>query len=41
MSMEMGMKGSRRDKLLSREGWIRIAQAFFMEWKMVWKEILY
>jgi hypothetical protein len=30
-----------RQKLLSREGWRRIAQAFFMEWKMVYKEILF
>lgn len=41
MMMDHGMKGSWRDKLLSREGWKRIATAFFMEWKMVWKEILF
>lgn len=41
MMMEQGMKGSWRDKLLAREGWKRIAEAFFMEWKMVWKEILF
>jgi uncharacterized membrane protein YraQ (UPF0718 family) len=41
MDMDHGMKGSFRDKLLSRKGWRRIAQAFFMEWKMVWKEILF
>ncbi|MBM9595033.1 permease [Roseitranquillus sediminis] len=40
MDMDHGMKGSFRDKLVSRKGWQRIAQAFFMEWKMVWKEIL-
>lgn len=39
--MEHGMKGSWRDKLLSREGLKKIATAFFMEWKMVWKEILF
>lgn len=41
MEMEHGMHGSWRDKLFSREGWRRIAHAFFMEWKMVWKEILF
>ena len=40
MDMEPGMEGSWRDKLLSYEGWRNIAHAFFMEWKMVWKEIL-
>ena len=39
--MDHGTTGSFRDKLLSREGWRQIAQAFFMEWKMVWKEILF
>ena len=29
------------EKLGSREAWTRIAQAFLMEWKMVWKEILF
>ena len=33
--------GNWRDKLLSRRGWTRIAKAFVMEWKMVWKEILF
>lgn len=33
--------GSWREKLLSRKAWINIAHAFFMEWKMVWKEILF
>ena len=41
MERDQTMKGSFRDKLLSREGWDRIARAFFMEWKMVWKEILF
>jgi len=41
MEMDGGMQGSWRDKLFSREGWKRIADAFFMEWKMVWKEILF
>ncbi|WP_137391201.1 permease [Rhodoligotrophos defluvii] len=41
MEMEHGMQGSFRDKLLSLAGWTRIAHAFFMEWKMVWKEILF
>ena len=30
-----------RDKLTSREGWSAIAEAFFQEWRMVWKEILF
>ena len=30
-----------REKLRSREGWVAIADAFFREWKMVWKEILF
>ncbi len=41
MGMQHGMKGSIGEKLLSAEGWHRIADAFFMEWKMVWKEILF
>src|SRR3546814_3408452 len=41
MEMEHGMRGSWHDKLFSREGWRWIAHAFFMEWKMVWKEILF
>ena len=41
MDMDKTMKGTFRDKLLSRGGWDRIARAFFMEWKMVWKEILF
>ena len=41
MDTDQTMKGSFRDKLLSREGWDRIARVFFMEWKMVWKEILF
>jgi uncharacterized membrane protein YraQ (UPF0718 family) len=40
--METGpLEGGIRRKLLSVEGWRRIARAFFMEWKMVWKEILF
>ena len=41
--MDMGgaMEGSWHDKLFSREGWVRIAHAFFMEVRMVWKEILF
>ena len=39
--MEHGRDGSFGAALLSREGWQRIADAFFMEWKMVWKEILF
>lgn len=41
---EMGVEagpGDWRQKLSSREGWYRIAQDFLMEWKMVWKEILF
>ena len=30
-----------KEKLLSREGWQAIADAFFMEWKMAYKEILF
>jgi uncharacterized membrane protein YraQ (UPF0718 family) len=41
MAMDQSMQGSWRDKLFSAEGWRKIAQAFFMEWKMVWKEILF
>lgn len=41
MTMDHGMQGSWRDKLFSTEGWKRIAHAFVMEWKMVWKEILF
>lgn len=39
--MQHGMAGSWREKLVSRRGWEQIAHAFFMEWKMVWKEILF
>lgn len=39
------MKGhegkSWKEKLTSPEGWKRIADAFFMEWKMVYKEIIF
>lgn len=42
---EMGIRVpedmSWREKLSSREGWVAIADAFFREWKMVWKEILF
>jgi uncharacterized membrane protein YraQ (UPF0718 family) len=41
MDMEHGTDGNWRDKLTSREGWRQIAHAFFMEWAMVWKEILF
>ena len=30
-----------REKLTSRKGWAAIGRAFFMEWKMVYKEILF
>ncbi len=33
--------GTWRQKLGSREGWHQIARSFLMEWKMVWKEILF
>ncbi|WP_445679261.1 permease [Radicibacter daui] len=33
--------GNWRDTLASRAGWQHIAAAFFMEWGMVWKEILF
>ncbi|MGQ9371663.1 permease [Azospirillum sp. ST 5-10] len=36
-----GAAGSWRATLTSREGWRRIADAFVMEWAMVWKEILF
>lgn len=41
MEMAGAARGSWRDKLISSEGRRRIAQAFFMEWRMVWKEILF
>lgn len=41
MEAENDMKGTWREKLVSRKGWVRIAHTFFMEWKMVWKEILF
>ncbi|MDZ3836197.1 MAG: permease [Rhodospirillales bacterium] len=41
MDMQHGMGGDWRKTLASRKGWSRIAEAFFMEWKMVWKEILF
>lgn len=41
MGMGGPMEGSWRRKLTSREGWVRIANAFFMEVRMVWKEILF
>ncbi|MBI1406141.1 MAG: transporter [Caulobacter sp.] len=41
MEMDNNMSGSWRDKLLSLKGWRQIAHAFVMEWKMVWKEILF
>ena len=40
MESAHGVRGSWRDKLFSRAGGRRIAQAFFMEWKMVWKAFL-
>ena len=40
MDVDQFMRGSWRDKLFSRKGWKRIADAFFLEWRMVWKEIL-
>jgi uncharacterized membrane protein YraQ (UPF0718 family) len=40
MDMGQPLEGSWHDKLTSREGWCRIARAFVMEWRMVWKEIL-
>ena len=46
VQQEQGMtheepRGSWREKLTSREGWQAIASAFFMEWKMAYKEILF
>ncbi len=41
MDMDGPMQGGWREKLLSREGWVRIAKAFVMEVRMVWKEILF
>lgn len=34
-------RSSLREKLLSRDGWTRISHAFFNEWLMVWKELLF
>lgn len=43
--MQHDMSQERRktwwDKITSREGWQEIADAFFMEWKMAYKEILF
>lgn len=36
-----GVQGSWREKLFSSESWERIARAFFGEWRMVWKELLF
>lgn len=41
MGQEMREGMSWKEKLGSRAGWRAIADAFFMEWKMVWKEILF
>ena len=41
MDVESGVEGSWRDQLVALQTWERIARAFFMEWKMVWKEILF
>ena len=41
MDVDHGIKGSFREKLFSPKGWRQVARAFFMEWKMVWKEILF
>lgn len=41
MDMQHGMQGNWKEKLLSVRGWQMIAHAFFMEWQMVWKEILF
>ena len=35
------VEGGWRDKLLGRQAWEEIARAFFREWRMVWKEILF
>lgn len=43
-AMEMGVEPPEemdwKEKLTSIRGWRAIAEAFFLEWKMVWKEIL-
>lgn len=43
--MEMGVQVPQgmnwREKLTSLEGWSAIARAFYHEWEMVWKEILF
>ena len=43
--MEMNNSGdedeSWKEKLFSRKGWEKIAKSFFMEWKMVYKEIIF
>ena len=41
MQQELPAEMSWREKLTSRDGWQAIADAFFMEWKMVYKEILF
>lgn len=43
-AMEMGVEPPKdmewQEKLTSIRGWRAIAEAFYLEWKMVWKEIL-
>lgn len=41
MGQELSEAMSWKEKLTSRTGWRAIADAFFTEWKMVWKEILF
>ncbi|HVS64654.1 MAG TPA: permease [Thermoanaerobaculia bacterium] len=41
MDVEAGVEGSWRENLVAPGTWQRIARAFFMDWKMVWKELLF
>lgn len=41
MDIETGVEGSWRNRIVAPQTWQRIARAFFMEWRMVWKEILF
>jgi uncharacterized membrane protein YraQ (UPF0718 family) len=35
-----GLPGTWRDKIKSREAWLRIGQTYIREWGMIWKDIL-
>lgn len=41
MADRAGVRGSWQEKLTSAAGWRAIADAYYHEWRMVWKEILF